>query len=160
MQAAYTLKNALTFNPTGKKYNAIATIATLTEIRQHNEYFLFDFEKLLKEGFTVFKITKEGEEDIVHGLVAFTPDTGILKCANMELSNLNKKGISLYSGIGKCMVALCCKISFDLGFDGYITFEAKNRLMPYYMRYGAIKIGGLRMAIETKEAQKLVDLYF
>ena len=96
----------------------------------------------------------------MHGLVAFTPDTGILKCANMELSDLNKKGISLYSGIGKCMVALCCKISFDLGFEGYITFEAKNRLMPYYMRYGAIKIGGLRMAIETKEAQKLVDLYF
>jgi hypothetical protein len=78
----------------------------------------------------------------------------------MEISNLNKRGIALYSGIGKCMIALCCKISFDSGFDGYITFEAKNRLMPYYKRYGAIQIGALRMAIETKEAQKLVDLFF
>ena len=160
MKNSYTLKCAITFNPTGKKYNAIASIATLQQIKQHKEYFEFDFEKLYKEGFTLFKITKESETDIVHGLVAFTPSVGILKCANMELSNLNKRGISLYSGVGKCMVALCCKISFDLGFDGYITFEAKNRLMPYYIRFGAIKIGRLRMAIQTKEAKKLVDLYF
>jgi hypothetical protein len=78
----------------------------------------------------------------------------------MELSNLNKRGISLYAGVGKCMIAFCCKVSFDLGFEGYITFEAKNRLMPYYTRYGATKIGGLRMAIATGEAKKLVDLYF
>ncbi len=160
MKNIYTLKSAITFNPTGKKYNAIASIASLQEIRQHKEYFGFDFQKLYKEGFTLFKINKEGETDMMHGLVALMPSTGILKCANMELSNLNKRGIALYSGIGKCMVALCCKVSFDLGFEGYITFEAKNRLMPYYARYGAIKIGGLRMAIETKEAQKLVDLYF
>ncbi len=160
MQNTYTLKNAITFNPTGKKHNAVASIATLKEIKQHKEYFEFDFEKLLKDGFILFKITREGEMDMLHGLVAFTPSTGILRCANMELNNLNKRGISLYSGIGKCMVALCCKISFDLGFDGYITFEAKNRLMPYYMRFGAIKTGGLRMAIETKEAKKIVDLYF
>lgn len=160
MNTTYILKSAIIFNPTGKKYNAIASIVSLVEIKQHKEYFDFDFEKLYKQGFILYKITKEGESDILHGLVAFTPSIGILKCANMELSKLNKKGIYLYSGIGKCMIALCCKVSFDLGFEGYITFEAKNRLMPYYMRYGAIKIGGLRMAIETKEARKLVDLYF
>ena len=160
MQNTYSLKNAITFNPTGKKYNAVASIATLKEIKQHKDYFGFDFEILAKDGFTVFKITKEGEPDMIHGLVAFTPSTGILRCANMELNNFNKRPVSLYAGIGKCMVALCCRISFDLGFDGYITFEAKNRLMPYYMRFGAVKVGGLRMVIETKEAKKLVDLYF
>jgi hypothetical protein len=80
MKNTYLLKNAITFNPTGKKYNAIASIATLQEINQHKEYFGFDFEKLYKQGFTLFKITKEGEIDILHGLVAFTPSAGILKC--------------------------------------------------------------------------------
>ena len=160
MRNLYTLKNAITFNPAGEKYNAVASIATLKEIKQHSQYFRFDFGKLYRQGYTLFKITREGETDILQGLVAFSPSIGVLNCANMELSNLNKKGMSLYSGVGKCMVALCCKISFDLGFDGYITFEAKNRLMPYYIRFGAIKMGGLRMAIETKEAKKLVDLYF
>jgi hypothetical protein len=92
----YTLKNALTFNPTGKKYNAIASIATLKEIRQHKEYFEFDFEKLLK-GSTVYKICKEGDEDIIQGLVAVKPSTGILDCANMEINTENaEKLVDLY----------------------------------------------------------------
>ena len=48
MKNTYTLKSAITFNPTGKKYDAIASIASLKEIKQHNEYFDFDFEKLYK----------------------------------------------------------------------------------------------------------------
>jgi hypothetical protein len=159
MQNNYTLKNALTFNPTGKKYNAIASVATLKEIRQHKEYFEFDFEKLLK-GSTVYKICKQGYEDIIQGLVAVRPSKGILDCANMEINKINKAPLSLHNGIGKSIIALCCKISFDLGFEGFICFEAKNRLMKYYKRYGAQNISGLRMFIDTENAEKLVDLYF
>lgn len=43
MKNIYTLKDALTFNPTGKKYNAVVSIATLKEIKQHKEYFEFYF---------------------------------------------------------------------------------------------------------------------
>jgi hypothetical protein len=32
--------------------------------------------------------------------------------------------------------------------------------MPYYARYGAINTTGIRMAIGTQAAQKLIDLYF
>ena len=158
MQNTYTLKNAITFNPTGKKYNAVASIATLIEIRQHKDYFGFDFEKLLKES-TVYKICKQGDEDIIQGQVAVKPSRGILDCANMETNKINKAPLSLHNGVGKAIIALCCSISFDLGFDGYITFEAKNRLMPYYERYGAKHIAGLRMGIETFAARKLIDFY-
>ncbi len=158
MQNTYILKNALTFNPTGKKHNAVASIATLKEIKQHKEYFEFDFEKLLKES-TVYKICKQGDEDIIQGLVAVKPSRGILDCANMETNKINRAPLSLHNGVGKTIIALCCYISFDLGFDGYITFEAKNRLMAYYQRYGAKHIADLRMVIETFEAQKLIDFY-
>lgn len=160
MKNTYILKNAITFNPTGKKYNAVASIATLKEIKQHKDYFEFDFEKLYNENITVYKLCKEGEYDIIQCLVAFTPSIGILECYNMEVNSINKKPLLLYNGLGKIAIALCCKISFDLGFDGYITFEAKNRLMPYYTRYGAKNTVGLRMAIDTQNAQELVDLYF
>ena len=68
---------------------------------------MFDFEKLYHEAYKVYKNIKEREPDIFHEIVAFTQGVGILKCGNMEISNLNKRGIALYSGIGKCMVVLC-----------------------------------------------------
>ncbi len=78
----------------------------------------------------------------------------------MEVNIINQKPLLINGDIGKCMIALCCKVSFDFGFDGYITFEAKNSLMPYYKRFGAENIVGLRMVIASKESQKLVDFYF
>jgi hypothetical protein len=159
MNTIYSLRNGIIFNPTGKKHNAIANPAALKEITQHKDYFSFDFINLFK-AFTIYKICKEGDEDIIQGLVAFKASIGIIQCANMELNSINQKPLLLHSGLGKCMVALCCKISFDMGFEGFITFEAKNRLMPYYRRMGAINVSGLIMAVETPEAQKLVDVFF
>jgi hypothetical protein len=79
----------------------------------------------------------------------------------MEINGFNKRGISLYSGVGKRMVALCCKISMDIGAEGYISFEAKNSLIPYYQRLGAKLIGSSsRMFIDNIGAQKLIDSYF
>lgn len=79
----------------------------------------------------------------------------------MEINEFNKRSICLYSGVGKSMVALCCKISMENDLEGYISFEAKNRLIPYYQRLGAKRIGSSsRMFIDDVAAQKLIDLYF
>jgi hypothetical protein len=155
----YILKDAIIFNPTGKKYNAVAKIATIKEIRQHKEYFNFNFEKNYKEA-TIYKITKEHDEDLIQGFVSVKPNIGVLDCGNMETNKINKSPLSLHGGIGKSIIALCCKISFDCGLDGYITFEAKTNLFSYYARYGAKKTVGLRMFMDTIAAQKLVDIYF
>lgn len=121
---------------------------------------MFDFALLHRKGNIVYKIFKEGESDILHGLVAFSPSTGFLKCENMEISAINKKPILLYAGVGNAMVALCCKISFDLGFEGYIGFDAKNKLFDYYKRVGAIHLGGIKFIIEEKQAVLLIKKYF
>lgn len=44
--------------------------------------------------------------------------------------------------------------------DGFIYFDAKNRLIPYYQRFGAKHMFGLRMIVESDAARKLIDLYF
>jgi hypothetical protein len=161
MDATYYLRNALTLNTTGEKYNVVAMPTKAAEIKKHRHQFReFDFLKSLKDGFTVYKICREGEDNILQGLVAFRPSTGFLECANMEVNDTNKSPISMYNGVGKCMIALCCKISLDAGFGGYIAFFAKNHLIRYYQRYGAENLFGLRMAIDEKAAQKLIDLYF
>jgi predicted N-acetyltransferase YhbS len=78
----------------------------------------------------------------------------------MEICNSNKHGKPVYHGVGKAMVALCCKVSLDEGLDGCIYFDAKNRLIPYYKRFGARHIFGLRMIMDSTNAEKLIGLYF
>ncbi|MEO7308933.1 MAG: hypothetical protein ABIX01_00935 [Chitinophagaceae bacterium] len=160
MNEESTLHNPITLNATGTKYNAIAIAVQLTELRKNASFFQFDFMALKKEGYDIYKICRENDLEIILGLVAFRPSPGVLDCANMETSNINKSGISLYGGTGKALVALCCLVSFNMGFECYITFEAKNRLVPYYKRLGAVMVMGKRMAIATREALKLVNLYF
>lgn len=161
MQKRYNLNNAIMLNTTGQKYDAVAVQVTHAEIKTHSHQFKhFDFKISLKEGYTVYTICKSGEENILQGLVAVKVSTGFLECANMEVNDFNKRPISLYSNVGKCMVALCCKISLDEGFGGFIAFFAKNHLLGYYLRLGAEIVYGLRMAIDEKAAQKLIDLYF
>jgi len=95
MEKRYTLTNALTLNATGNKYNAVAAPVSLPEIRRHAMHFSFNFSMLKQEGFIVYKICREGDEDIWQGLVGFRYSPGILDCANMETSNMNKSGMAL-----------------------------------------------------------------
>ncbi len=126
-----------------------------------SNHFDFDFISLKSQKKIIYKICKVDDEDVLQGLVAFEIRQDFLYCFNMEISDFNKKPIALYGGIGKAMIALCCKIAYDLGFEGVISFEAKNRLFDYYKRYGATQIGSsIRFFIDEKNAEKLMALYF
>lgn len=158
MTKIYTLSSAFTFNATGEKVDAVASPASRSEIVASRGAFQFNFLSLLKE-YTVYKL-QVGSDPVIHGLVAFRPTRGILECVNIEICNINKHGNPVYNGIRKSIVALCCKVSLDEGLDGYIYFDAKNRLIPYYQRLGAKNSFGIRMVIEPTAAKTLVDLYF
>jgi hypothetical protein len=156
----YKLYKAITLNASGKKVDVLATPVTTRELQKHRHQFQFDFISIAND-FKVYKIYVDDQPDIIQGLVAFRPQVGFLDCVNMEINEFNKHGIALYSGVGKSMVALCCKVSMDEGLEGYISFEAKNRLIPYYQRLGAQRIGSSkRMFIDDSAAHKLIALYF
>lgn len=158
MTKIYTLSSAFTFNATGEKVDAIASPASRKELTASRNAFNFDFNALIRQ-FSVYKL-QTLHDATIQGLVAFRPEIGILECANMEICDANKHGKPVYNGVGKALVALCCKISMDHGLDGFIYFDAKNRLMPYYQRLGAKRMFGLRMSIDPSAARKLIDLYF
>lgn len=158
MTKVYTLSSAFTFNSTGEKVDAIASPATLSELAGSRQSFHFNFLTLTKN-YKVYKL-QAGKDPNIQGLVAFKPTTGALECSNMEICHTNKHGRPIYNGIGRAMVALCCKVSLDCGLDGCIYFDAKNRLIPYYERFGARHIFGLRMIMDAINAKKLIDLYF
>jgi hypothetical protein len=59
------------------------------------------------------------------------------------------------------LVAFACKLSFEMGFEGYVGFVPKTNLIKHYEEtLGARLIFRDRMEIGTESARKLVNLYF
>jgi len=59
------------------------------------------------------------------------------------------------------LVAYACKLSFQKGFEGYVSFISKTVLVEHYKKtLGAYLVGGQRMIIPTVSSKVLVDKYF
>ena len=66
-----------------------------------------------------------------------------------------------YWGVPGNLVAFACKMSFEMGFDGYLRFVPKTALIAHYQReLGAIIVGNNCMGILTPQAMILVNSYF
>jgi hypothetical protein len=58
-------------------------------------------------------------------------------------------------------VAYACKISFQRGFEGYVSFTAKTKLIDHYEKtLGAYHFKNNRMIIDTQAARILVENYY
>ena len=67
----------------------------------------------------------------------------------------------MYAGVAGNLVAFACKLSFQRGHEGNISFLSKSQLIDHYVEtLGAIHFGGRIMIIETKSALKLINKYF
>jgi hypothetical protein len=67
-----------------------------------------------------------------------------------------------YFGVAANLVAFTCKLSFELGFEGFVAFWAKTKLIDHYQK--TLKAHLLkspnRMGIFTGEAKYLVNSYY
>ncbi len=79
----------------------------------------------------------------------------------VESAGFNKGNSKVYSGVPGNLVAFACRLSFQRGFDGNVSFISKTQLIGHYEKIlGAFHFGGRIMIIETKAALKLIDKYF
>lgn len=73
--------------------------------------------------------------------------------------NLGKK--KLYEGVPGNLVAFACKQSWDKGYEGFMAFYSKTKLIEHYSKsLGAIQVGGHKMIIFPDAALKLITKYF
>ena len=79
----------------------------------------------------------------------------------IESNKFNRGDKKIYLGVPANLVAFGCKVSFDKGYGGYVSFENKTKLKEYYKKtLGAHFLFGNFMAIDTKAATKLIEQYF
>ena len=110
---------------------------------------------------TVYKLTIQGNEDIIQGLASISDynDHFYLHLVESAPFNLGKK--KLYEGVPANLFAFSCKQAWDKGYQGFVAFQSKTKLIEHYeMSLGATHVGGHKMIIFPPAALKLIKQYF
>lgn len=137
---------------------SISDLKTITKSRGWLFDWRYEFNQPDRE---VYKLTIIDNSDIVQGLISFTVRTDHVYMYLLESApyNLGKK--KLYEGVPGNLVAYACKVSFQRGGEGFVSFESKTKLIDHYVNtLGAYHFGGHLMVIDSIAAKRLVDKYF
>jgi hypothetical protein len=109
----------------------------------------------------VFKLTIKDNPNVLQGLVSISDqhDHFYIHLIESAPFNLGKKKI--YEGVPGNLFAFACKTSWDKGYEGFVSFTSKTKLVEHYVTsLGATQIGGNKMVIFPREALKLILKYF
>ena len=110
---------------------------------------------------TVFKLTIRNNPEIIQGLVSVSDYNDHFYLHLIESAPFNLGRNKLYEGVPGNLFAFTCKISWDNGYQGFISFTSKTKLLDHYEKtLGATHIGGHKMVIFPNEALKLIRKYF
>lgn len=109
----------------------------------------------------VYKLTILNNPAVIQGLVSlkFEPDHVYMPLIESAPFNIGKS--KTYLGVPGNLVAFACKLSFQRGYDGFVSFHSKTVLIDHYTKsLGAYHFGGHLMIIETHAANNLIEKYF
>ncbi len=109
----------------------------------------------------VYKLTIQGNPTIIQGLVSLSIEVDHVYMHLIESSPFNKGKTKVYLGVPGNLVAYACRLAFQRGFDGFVSFHSKTKLIDHYITtLGAYHFGGHLMIIDTLPAKALIDKYF
>lgn len=112
-------------------------------------------------GRQVFKLTIRNNPEIVQGLISISNSDDHYYIHLIESAPFNLGKNKLYEGVPGNLFAFACKISRDSGYQGFVSFTSKSRLIDHYEKtLGASHIGAQKMVIFPQEALKLIRKYF
>ena len=148
---------------TGEKFETV-----IARIRTNDLRFIkpsqweFDWKSEISENNRkVYKLTTKENRDIIHGLVSLEDRGDHFFMHLLESAGFNRSSSKLYQGVAGNLVAFGCKVSFEKGYNGFLVFEAKSKLIDHYEKtLQAKRFAGNRMFIGTEAAYILVRKYF
>lgn len=122
----------------------------------------FDWKAELKNNSKeLFKLTIPHNSNVIQGLLSLTIEPDHVYMHLLENAPFNIGQNKLYEGVAGNLVAHACKVSFQQGFQGFVAFTAKTKLIEHYNQtLGAHQLSGNRMIIPTESAQVLINKYF
>ncbi|MDX2173680.1 MAG: hypothetical protein SFY56_11215 [Bacteroidota bacterium] len=154
------LTNSIVNVISGEVFQTEFSKVTSKEIKKRD--WLFDWEFELKDkNSTVLKMTTVENKKIIQGLISYSIEDNYVFVNLVENAVFNRGEKKIYEGVGGNLFAYACKLSFDLGFGGFVSFKVKTALINYYKKtLGAEVALEQRMYIGNVAALKLVIQYF
>lgn len=140
---------------------SLLTNADLKSVSKTNGW-LFNWKAEFKEpARDVYKLTIVNNSKIIQGLISLEVKEDHVYMHLVESAPFNKGSTKVYSGVPGNLVAFACKLSFQRGHEGNVSFISKTQLIEHYEKtLGAFHFGGRIMIIETNAALKLINKYF
>ena len=158
------LTNSIENVVTGDSFSTDISLLKSTDLKNVSKKkgWLFDWKYEFKQPERdVFKLTIVNNSEIIQGLICVEVKEDHVYMHLVESSPFNKGKTKVYSGVSGNLVAFACKLSFQRGHDGNVSFISKTQLVDHYEKtLGAFHFGGRVMIIETPSALKLINKYF
>lgn len=109
----------------------------------------------------VYKLVITIDHSVLQGIVSLTVKSDHVFVHLIENAPFNYGKGKLYEGVAGNLMAFACRLSFQRGNEGVVSFYSKTNLIGHYEKsLGAMHFGKQLMVIRTDEAEKLVDKYF
>lgn len=140
------------------------TLISSTDLKTvtKNSGWQFDWKFELKQPERdVYKLTIVNNQSVVQGLISLEVKADHVYMHLVESAPFNKGKTKIYSGVPGNLVAFACKLSFQRGHEGNVSFISKTQLIQHYIEtLGAIHFGGRLMILNSNAALKLINKYF
>ena len=158
------LTNSIENVVTGDNFATEISILTTADLKTvaKSKGWLFNWKDELRQpARDVYKLTIVHNPQIVQGLISLEVKSDHVYMHLVESAPFNKGQSKVYSGVPGNLVAFACKLSFQRGHDGNVSFTSKTQLIDHYEKtLGAFHFGGRLMIIETQSALRLINRYF
>jgi len=158
------LTNSIENVVTGDSFPTDITLISISDLKTVTikNGWQFDWKLELKQPEKdVYKLTIVNNQSIIQGLISLEIKSDHVYMHLVESAPFNKAKTKIYAGVPGNLVAFACKLSFQRGNDGNVSFFSKTQLVQHYIdTLGAMHFGGRIMIIDTKAALKLINKYF
>jgi len=157
------LTNSIENVRSGDSFKTEVSLVTTEELKSvlKKDGWTFDWKAQLKAPeIEVYKLTIAGSQNI-QGLMSLTFRDDHVYLHLIESAPFNKGRGKTYLGVPGNLVAFACRVSFQRGGGGYVSFNSKTKLINHYINsLGAKHFGGTLMVITPDIALKLTNKYF
>lgn len=158
------LTNSITNTVSGDSFPTDVSLLVKDDLKQLQKKngWLFNWQNELKRNdCETYKLIITNSPKIIQGAASLSINTDHVFIHLIENAPFNRGKEKIYEGVPGNLVAFACKLSFQRGGGGFVSFEAKTKLINHYVKtLGAHHFGGHLMVIDNISAQKLVDKYF
>ncbi len=158
------LTNSIENVVTGDSFATDISILTANDLKviTKTKGWLFNWREEFKDPIRdIYKLTIVNNPTIIQGLIGLEVKADHVYMHLVENAPFNKGQTKMYSGVAGNLVAFACKLSFQRGHEGNVSFLSKSQLVEHYEKtLGAFHFGGRVMIIETQSALKLINKYF